>query len=105
MDLALLILAMAAVTFAIRYSMIALMGRQVVPRGVKLALNYVPMAAFAAIIAPELFVRANQIGIALNNPRLIAGVAAIAVAALTRRILLTMIVGMAVLWLAQAFLH
>jgi branched-subunit amino acid transport protein len=104
-DLAFLIAAMTVVTFTIRYSMIALLGRQNVPQGVRIALNYVPIAAFSAIIAPELFVRANQIGIALNNPRLIAGVVAIVVAAFTRQILLTIIAGMAVLWLAQMVLR
>ncbi len=104
MDLALLILGMAAVTLSTRYFMIALLGRWQVPEMVKRALYYVPIAAFSAIILPELVTRAGQVTLALDNVRLIGGVAAIAVAALTRRMLLTIAVGMGVMWLAQAAL-
>ncbi len=38
------------------------------------------------------------------NARLVAGIAAIVVAALTRHILLTLAVGMGTLWLAQAII-
>lgn len=102
MELALLILGMAFVTFATRYSMIIILGRWQVPHAVTLALTYVPMAAFAAIIAPEML-SPREPG-ALVNARLIAGLAAILVAALTRHILLTIVVGMGTLWIAQTFL-
>ncbi len=101
MELALLILGMAVVTFATRYIMIALLGRYQVPATVKRALYYVPIAAFSAIILPELVTRAGQLALAPDNPRLLGGAAAIAVAALTRRMLLTIAVGMGVMWLAQ----
>jgi branched-subunit amino acid transport protein len=104
MELALLIFAMAAVTFAARYVMIALLGRWQVPRLVTRALYYVPIAAFSALILPELVTRAGQLTLAPDNPRLIGGVAAIVVAAVTRRMLLTIAVGMGVMWLAQAVL-
>ncbi len=104
MELALLILGMALVTFVTRYSMIALLGRWQVPETVKRGLYYVPIAAFSAIILPELVTRAGQVTLALDNPRLIGGVAAIAVAALTRRMLLTIAVGMGMMWLAQSLL-
>ncbi len=104
MDLAFLILGMAGVTYATRYIMIALLGRFQVPEGVKRGLYYVPIAAFSAIILPELITRAGQVTLALENPRLIGGVAAIVVAALTRRMLLTIAVGMGVMWIMQAVL-
>ena len=99
MELALLILGMALVTYATRYSMIVILGRWQVPRTVTLALTYVPMAAFAAIIAPEVLLHQGEI--ALVNARFVA---AVLVAALTRHILLTIAVGMGTLWLVQAFL-
>lgn len=104
MDLALLILGMAGVTFATRYVMIAILRRWNVSRDTARALEYVPIAAFAAIIAPDLFLRAGQSGIALYNPRLVAGIAAIIVAARTRRVLLTIAVGMVTLWIARAIM-
>ncbi len=104
MDLALLILGMAAVTYATRYMMIALLGRVQVSERIKRGLYYVPIAAFSAIILPELVTRAGQMSLALDNPRLIGGVAAIAVAALTRRMVLTIVVGMGVMWVMQAMM-
>jgi branched-subunit amino acid transport protein len=102
MEFALLILGMMLVTYLTRYSMIVILGRWEVPRTVTLALTYVPMAAFAAIIAPELLLQNGEI--ALVNARFIAGITAILVAALTRRIMLTIIVGMGTLWIVQVFL-
>jgi branched-subunit amino acid transport protein len=102
MEFALLILGMALVTYATRYSMIVILGRWNVPRVVTRALTYVPMAAFAAIIAPEVLLSKGQL--AFVNARFIAGIAAIIAAALTRHILLTIAVGMGTLWIVQALL-
>jgi branched-subunit amino acid transport protein len=102
MEFALLILGMALVTYTTRYSMIVILGRWDVPRVVTLALTYVPMAAFAAIIAPELLLQKGQFTI--SSARLVAGIAAILVATRTRHILLTIVVGMGTLWLVQALL-
>ena len=54
MDLAFLILGMAIVTFVARYSMIAILGRWQVSETMTRALEFVPVATFAAIIAPEI---------------------------------------------------
>lgn len=104
MELALLILGMALVTFATRYTPIALLGRVTVPRAVTRGLFYVPIAAFAAIIVPELVTRSGEIAVAFDNPRVIGGLAAILVAALTKRMLVTIAAGMGVMWAAQALL-
>ena len=100
MELALLILGMALVTFAARYSMIFIMGRWNVPPMLTRALTYVPMAAFAALIAPDLL-RLEQMSIVISPDRFIAGVVAILIAAITRNTLTTIIVGMGSLWLVQ----
>jgi branched-subunit amino acid transport protein len=91
---------MAVVTFAARYAMIFIMGRWDVPPIITRALTFVPMAAFAALIAPELL-RLEQASIAVLPERFIAGVVAIIVASLTRNTLLTIIVGMSSLWFVQ----
>ena len=104
MEIALLIAGMAIVTYATRIGMIALLGRWDAPPLARRALHYVPIAAFAAIIAPELIQRAGRVAIAPDNPRLIAGAAAIVVAALTRHTLLTVIVGMGTMWILQTVL-
>lgn len=100
MELALLIAGMALVTFAARYSMIFIMGRWNVPPMLTRALTYVPMAAFAALIAPDLL-RLEQMSIVVPLDRFIAGVAAIFIAAITRNTMITIIVGMGSLWLVQ----
>jgi len=105
MEIALLILAMSIVTFAARYSMIALLGRYNVPLDVTRALAFVPIAAFAAIAAPELFLRDGALAIGLANPRFVAGIAAVIAAYLSRNVLVTLAVGMGVMWIVQAFVR
>lgn len=100
MDLALLIAGMALVTFAARYSMIFIMGRWNVPPMLTRALTYVPMAAFAALIAPDLL-RLEQMSIVIPPDRFIAGIVAILIAAITRNTLMTIVFGMGSLWLVQ----
>lgn len=102
MGIALLIAGMAIVTYATRIGMIAILGRWQVSPLARRALHYVPIAAFAAIIAPELIDHAGRLAIGIDNPRFIAGTAAILVAALTRHVLLTVIVGMSLMWIMQA---
>jgi branched-subunit amino acid transport protein len=104
MEIAFLIAGMAVVTYTTRISMIAILGRWQVSPLVRQALHYVPIAAFAAIIAPELFERGGNMPIAFDNVRLVAGIAAIVVAALTRHTLLTIVVGMGVMWVTQFIL-
>lgn len=104
MDLALLILAMAVVTFLARYSMIAVLGRWNFPPDLTRALEFVPIAAFAALVAPELVLREGQFAIGLMNPRLIAGIGAIVAAMLTRNVLTTLITGMGVMWIVQGII-
>lgn len=68
------------------------------PPGVQRILRYAPAAALAAIIAPDLGMSAGTLALSPDNPRLIAGLAAVAIAAVTRSILLTIAGGMAVLY-------
>jgi branched-subunit amino acid transport protein len=101
MEIAFLIAGMALVTYATRISMIAILGRWEVSPLARQTLHYVPIAAFAAIIAPELIERGGRLAIELDNPRFIAGIVAIIVAAWTRHTLLTIVVGMGAMWVMQ----
>jgi branched-subunit amino acid transport protein len=89
-------------TFATRLSFIALLGRVETPDLLRRALRYVPPAVLSAIILPELVVRQGVVDLSLHNQRLLAGLAAAAVALRTRNVLLTIAVGMAALWVLQA---
>ncbi len=101
MDLALLILGMAFVTFLARYSMIAMLARWQVSSDVTRVLEFVPIAAFAALVAPELVLRQGQFAIGLENARFVAGIAAIVIAFLTRNVLITLVTGVGAMWIIQ----
>jgi branched-subunit amino acid transport protein len=103
MSEALLIAGMAAVTFLIRYPMLALAGRIEMPRPVFDALSYVPGAVLAAIVIPAVLMPDGSpvILINLNNHQLIAGSLAALVMWRTRNLLLTIVVGMGVFLLLK----
>jgi len=102
MSLWLTLLGMGLVTYAIRLSLILLIGRIELPLIVQRALRFVPPAVLAAIIVPALLLPAGTLDISLGNARLIAGLCAALVAWRTRNILVTIVVGLAVLWGLQA---
>ncbi len=97
---ALLIAGMALVTFATRYTMIALLGRISVPAGLLRALRYVPAAVLTALIVPALVIPADEtLALTWRNANLVAGLVAILVAWRTRHLLFTIVVGMGTFWL------
>ena len=98
-ELWLTIVAAGAVTFALRWSFIALSGVITLPAPVQRALQYVPAAVLAAIIAPEVLVHGGQIHLAPDNWRLLAAAIAAVAAWRTHSILYTIGAGMATLWL------
>ena len=97
----LIIILAGLLTFAIRLSFIALSGRWQPPRLFQRALRFVPPAVLSAIILPELVFQDGHFILTLLNPRLIAGILAILVAWRTRNTLLTIVVGMAGLYLVM----
>lgn len=92
------------VTFAIRLSFIALLGRVEVPPLLTRALRFVPAAVLSAIIVPELVVREGAPDLSPLNPRLLAGLLAALVAWRTRSVVVTIAAGMVALWVLQALL-
>lgn len=94
-------LACGLLTFALRYSFIALEGHYRPPGWFVRALPYVPIAALTAITVPELLYTSSKLHIASDNPRLWAGLVAIAVAARWRNTLLTIASGFAAFWLLR----
>lgn len=90
----LLILGLALTSFIPRASFIVLLARWPVPAPVQRALRYVPAAVFSAILVPELVLSAGAVHVGLDNPRLLAGVLAGAIAWRTRNTLITIVTGM-----------
>jgi branched-subunit amino acid transport protein len=96
----LLIAALAATSFGTRASFILWLHRVALPAYVQRALRFVPAAVFTALVAPEI---ANVDGaLGPGTPRLLAALAAILVAAVTRNTLATIVTGMLVLHAARA---
>jgi branched-subunit amino acid transport protein len=102
MNVWLLLICMGLVTYAIRLSMIVLIGRVNLPPIIKWALCLVPPAVLSAIIFPELLMPKGTLDLSFGNLRLLAGTVAAVVAWRTRNVLLTIGVGMVALWLLQA---
>jgi branched-subunit amino acid transport protein len=98
MNEALLIAGMALVTFAVRYPVLALLGKIPLPEPVFRALKYVPPAVLAAIVLPAILMPNGEIDIRLSNSYLIAGIFAGIVAWRTKNLLLTIVLGMLALW-------
>lgn len=87
-----------AVTFALRWSFIALASIITLPRAVQDALQYVPAAVISAIIAPAVLIQDQQLAIAADNMRLWAAIIAALVAWRTHSIVYTLAIGMGALW-------
>jgi branched-subunit amino acid transport protein len=96
-------LACGFITFAIRLSFIALEGRYRPPAWFVRWLPFVPIAALTALTAPELLLVAGKLELGTGNPRLWAGLLAIAVAARWRNTLLTIASGFVALILLRQF--
>ena len=102
MNVWLLLISMGLVTYAIRLSLIVLIGRVDVPPLIQRALRFVPPAVLSAIIFPELLRPGGTLDLSFGNVRLLAGVLAAGVAWRTKNVLLTIGVGMVALWVLQA---
>jgi branched-subunit amino acid transport protein len=98
----LLIVVVGLITYGIRLSLIALQDRIVLPPIVVRSLRYVPVAILTAIVVPDLVMPTGSLDVSFGNARLLAGVLAAAIAWRTRQIALTLVAGMATLWLLLA---
>jgi branched-subunit amino acid transport protein len=104
MNIWLVMLLGGLITFGMRFSFIYLFGRFHIPEALRKALHYVPPAVLSAIIFPELFLHDGALSLSFSNPRLLAGLVAIAIAWFTKNTLITILAGMIALFLLQVFL-
>ena len=91
-------------TYAIRLSFILLFTKREIPAWLERSLRFVPPAVLSAIIFPELLIQNGNLDASLGNARLIAGLAAILVAWRTKNALMTIVVGMVLLWVLQVLI-
>ena len=104
MQIWLLILGMALITFLIRYSLFAFPDLRFPPL-VRQALHYVPTAVLTAIVVPGMLLPDGQNWqLNLENAYLMGGLATIAIAALSRHLLATIGGGLLVFFALRAWL-
>ena len=93
-----LIIYCGLITFLTRFSMIALLKKEMFNDRIREVLSYVPSAIFPAIIFPAIFFdNTGSIEIE-NNPKILAAIIAMAVGIFTRNILATIFSGLASYW-------
>ncbi len=97
----LLFVAIGLGTFLLRFLFIYLFGKIEMPDQLRRALRFVPAAALAALVFPALTHPAGHLDLSLHNFRLLAGLGGALVAWKTRNVLLTILVGMALLWIFE----
>jgi branched-subunit amino acid transport protein len=96
-----LIVVLAVGTWSMRSLPIMLHGRVPHPPWLERFLRHVPVAALTALVVPaSLYVHTGDV-YTLAPARIAAAAVALVVALRTKNVLVTLIVGMAVLWLGQ----
>jgi branched-subunit amino acid transport protein len=89
-------------TYFLRLSFIVLLGRgDEIPDKAEIALEYVPPAVLAALVAPALVYVDGTVALSVGNPRLLAGGVAMGVAWKTKNVAATIGVGIVTLWILQ----
>ena len=102
MNLWLVMLIGGLLTFGTRLSFILLHDRLKMPEWFRRGLRFVPVAVLSAIILPELTNPNGTLFLSWRNPQLLAGMVAILVAWRTKNVILTIVAGMAALFIFQA---
>ncbi len=93
-----LVLGMTIVTFAVRYPVLALLGKFELPPQVLRALKFVPAAVLTAIIVPAVLSTGNGLQLGVDNPAIFGALAAVLVSWRTKNLALTILAGMGVFY-------
>ena len=86
------------VTFLLRFSVIYRVKSSNLPSRLENILKYVPTSVFAALIFPAVFLGESGSLEFIGNPKVLAALAALAVAILMKNVIITITTGMIVLW-------
>ncbi len=102
-ELIILIFAMAIVTYLPRFLPMHLLTRLEIPKTLIIWLRYIPVAVLAALIVPGITTVERQVNFAGDNSYFFASIIAFIVAWRSKNMLLTVTVGMVVVFLLQWF--
>ena len=86
------------ITFLTRFSMIALLKKEMFNERIREILSFVPSAIFPAIIFPAIFLDSSGLVHFENNPKILASIIAVIVGVLSKNIIATIVAGLAVYW-------
>ena len=86
------------ITFFTRFSMIALLKKEMFNDRVREVLSYVPSAIFPAIIFPAIFLDSSGLIQLEENPKILAAIIAMGVGIFSRNIIATIFAGLASYW-------
>ena len=86
------------ITFLTRFSMIALLKKEMFNKRIREVLSYVPSAIFPAIIFPAIFLDNTGTAQLEDNPKILAAIIAMVVGILSRNILATILSGLISYW-------
>ena len=98
MNSLLLIILCGVVTFLTRFSMIALLKKEMFNNRIREVLSYVPSAIFPAIIFPAIFLDSTGSFLFEDNPKILASIIAVIVGMLSNNILATIVAGLSTYW-------
>ena len=93
-----LIIYCGIVTYLTRFSMIALIKKEMFNDRIREILSYVPSAIFPAIIFPAIFINDSGLFQIEDNPKIIAALIAMIIGIFSRSILATIFSGLASYW-------
>tara|TARA_B100001778_G_C18295781_1_gene497513 strand:- start:93 stop:407 length:315 start_codon:yes stop_codon:yes gene_type:complete len=93
-----LIICCGLITFLTRFSMIALLKKEMFNDRLREILSYVPSAIFPAIIFPAVFLDNSGDFQLENNPKIIAAIFATLIGIISKNIIATIISGLASYW-------
>jgi len=93
-----LIIYCGLITFFTRFSMIALLKKEMFNDRIREILSYVPSAIFPAIIFPAIFLDNSGDFQLENNPKIMAAIIAMVVGIISKNIIATIFLGLASYW-------
>ena len=93
-----LIIYCGIITYLTRFSMIALIKKEMFNDRIREILSFVPSAIFPAIIFPAIFIDNTGLFQIENNPKIIAAIIATIIGVVTRSIIATIFSGLASYW-------
>ena len=86
------------ITYLTRFSMIALIKKEMFNERIRQVLSYVPSAIFPAIIFPAIFLDSSGLILVEDNPKIIAAIIATISGIFSRNIIATIFSGLASYW-------